>query len=538
MVCNYSPVRSRLLALTLAAAVAAVLVPAAGRAADTPYASKTRGTVTSFDGTPIVYNLFLPPGASAGAPVPVVMKTHGWGGSGEADVTSATSTSGKLLTNGYAVLTWDERGFGQSGGEAWVDHPDFEVRDAQALIDQVLVPNPAIAVEAPGDPVIGMSGGSYAGGIQLALAAFDSRVDAIAPEITWNDLNRSLWQGDVIKLGWGELLYGAGLATAVSGGANPNGTAGFQAGAYAPFIHESELTGAALGYPTGQTKGNFSPQGHKFYGVDHPVRVPALVMQGKTDTLFDLNEAWANVLQVQAQGAPVRMVAFCGGHAGCTPGAKDGASARREQDDAMLAWFAKYLKGEDVAVGAPVHYSLSDGTWHDADTFPTVAAPGPAVFTDVRGSGTVVNPGSANPGPNDGTTQPVVTDAATAGEPGTMVVPVLDDAAADRQIVGIGHVSGRISGTGPGTNLIFKLVDREAGQVLNYQAATLRVDGPFVLPTDVQLFSIDLVGVAELLPAGHHLELEVSTTGLPHTTYRGAGQFTVTLDHVRVPVIA
>ncbi|MDQ1438763.1 MAG: type transport system ATP-binding protein [Acidimicrobiaceae bacterium] len=523
--------------LLAAAGLLAAVAPVAVRADDLPYASVQRASITSFDGTAIVYNLFLPPGAAAGSPVPVIMRTHGWGGSGE-QTFSNTSTGGKLLKNGYAVLTWDERGFGQSGGDAWVDDPDHEVRDAQALVDQVLVPNDAIRKTAPGDPVIGMTGGSYAGGIQLALAAFDHRVDAIAPEITWNDLNRSLWQGDVIKLGWGELLYGSGLATAASGGATPSGTAGPQTGTYAPFIHESEVTGAAVGYPTGQMKGNFSPQGFKFYGADHTIAAPTLLIQGKTDTLFDLNEAWANFNQVKAAGTPAKLVAYCSGHAGCPSDFKDGALARGEADNAILNWFAKYLKGQAVATGAPVHYSLKDGTWHDAATFPTVANPGPATFTNLQGMGTVVNPGSPNPGENSGQAYGVaITDTSTAGEPGTMVVPVLDAAAADRQIVGIGHVSGTITGSGPGTNLIFKLVDVEDKRVLDYQAATLRVDGPFVLPTDRQLFSVDLVGVAELLPAGHHLALEVATTGLPHTTFRGPGQFNLNLAHIRVPVI-
>jgi ABC-2 type transport system ATP-binding protein len=527
--------------LLAAAGLVAAVAPAAlspVHADDLPYASVQRSYITSPDGTPIVYNLFLPPGASAASPVPVVMRTHGWGGSGETTF-SHGSTGGKLLDAGYAVLTWDERGFGQSGGDAYIDDPNHEVVDAEALIDDVLVRTPAIARTAPSDPVIGMTGGSYAGGIQLALAAFDHRVDVIAPEITWNDLNRALWPGNVIKFGWGELLYGSGLATATDGGLTPSGTAGIQTGAYAPFIHESEAEGLALGYPTAQARANFSTQGFKFYGPTHPIAAPTLLIQGKTDTLFDLNEAWANFKQVRAAGTPVHLLAYCLGHAGCPSDFKDGALARTEADNAILTWFARYLKGDTkVHTGAPVHYSLKDGTWHDAPTLPTVAHPGPAVFTDVHGSGTVVSPGQPNPGENSGQQYGVaVTDTDTSGDPGTMVVPVVDAAGADRQIVGIGHVTGTISGVGPGTNLLFKLVDREDKRVVDYQAAALRVDGPFVLPTDAQKLSVDLTGVAELLPAGHHLDLEVSTTGLAHVSYRGAGQFTLDLTHIQVPVI-
>src|SRR3954471_3352455 len=238
--------RRALTVLATAAVAALSAVPA--RAADpAPQFTATRGVITSFDGTDIVYNYFVPSGVSAAHPVPVVMRTHGWGGSGE-QASNLSGTAKKLLSGGYALITWDSRGFGQSGGEANVDDPNIEGRDASKLID-FLATRPEIAQNAPGDPVIGMTGGSYAGGIQLALAAYDHRVDAIAPEITWNDLRYSLFPHNVIKFGWDSLLYGAGLATAASGGLSPSGTAGIQTGSYAPGIHEAEAKGVALGAP-------------------------------------------------------------------------------------------------------------------------------------------------------------------------------------------------------------------------------------------------------------------------------------------------
>jgi predicted acyl esterase len=499
--------------------------------ADSTYAVQ-RGVVTSFDGTPIVYNYFTPAAASAATPVPLIMRTHGWGGTGE---TTAGGTLGKLLDNGYAVVTWDERGFGASGGEANVDDINLEGRDAAALLD-VIAARPEILKES-GDPVVGMTGGSYAGGIQLALASIDSRIDAIAPEITWNDLNRSLWQGDVIKLGWGELLYGAGLATAATGGFDPrSNTAGIQTGAYAPFIHEAEVKGASLGYPDQATKDAFGQKGLATYGnATRTVRVPTLLMQGKTDTLFDLNEAYANFKTVVANGAPAKLIAFCGGHAGCPSYNNDGPLARAHQDDAILAWFAKYLKGDtSVSTGAAVEWSLGNGTWQSGPGFPTAADPQGATIAEAQGSGSVVNPGALNQGENQGTAI-AIADSSTSGQPDTLTIPVAT-AGTDEQVVGIGQVTGSITGVGSGTNLIFKLVDRESHRAINGQAATLRVDGPFT-PDITRAFSVDLVGVAELLPAGHHLDLEVSTTGLPHATYRGAGVFTVAVDRVAVPVL-
>jgi ABC-2 type transport system ATP-binding protein len=49
-----------------------------------------------------------------------------------------------------------------------------------------------VRVDGPGDPRVGVVGGSYGGALALLLAGQDPRVDAIVPLITWNDLSYSL----------------------------------------------------------------------------------------------------------------------------------------------------------------------------------------------------------------------------------------------------------------------------------------------------------------------------------------------------------
>ena len=145
-------------AVPLIALVAALAAFLPARAAEPTI---TTGTIHSFDGTAILYHLFVPAEASPASPVPVIFMTHGWGGSGQ---TSNDGDVKLLVDDGYAVLTWDQRGFGQSGGEANVDAQEFEVRDVQALIDFAAT-QPQIQLDAAGDPRMGMLGGSYAGGI-------------------------------------------------------------------------------------------------------------------------------------------------------------------------------------------------------------------------------------------------------------------------------------------------------------------------------------------------------------------------------------
>ena len=75
--------------------------------------------------------LYLPEGASAGAKVPAVLLAHGFGGTKE----SVRSDAEEFAGRGYAVLTWTARGFGRSGGQIHLDSPDYEVTDAQRLLD-------------------------------------------------------------------------------------------------------------------------------------------------------------------------------------------------------------------------------------------------------------------------------------------------------------------------------------------------------------------------------------------------------------------
>ena len=564
-----------------------------------PSYTYTRGCIISFDGTAIVYNLFEPLHPARGSVYPI-LEGPGWGGAG------STSPDENLIKDGYAELTWDPRGFGQSGGVAEVDAPYAEGRDVSALIDQVLTGRPEIATDhcgahgqprytndAPshntcGQPVVGMTGGSYGGGIQFATAAFDDRVKAIVPVITWNNLNWSLWPNGVIKLGWGELLYGAGLAeqaaehgqgnaggvdqaAITSGnpfGATSGGDGGMQVGGYDPMIHYSEVTGAALGYPDHTTLGWFGQRSMAVYGAGpagHVPHIPTLLEQGTVDTLFNLNDAWNNYLEMKHRypGLPVKLIAFCGGHVSCPTGAPPtganysdrasktspygaGESAGTLDENQTIDWFNHYLRGQGRGDGMPntVVYQDQNGDYHALSTFPTVSAPGPAKLASAPVSGTLVThgvPSGAGPAGLDA----AVTDGATrSGDPGQVTVPVLTARTADTPIVGIGTVSGQVTVNGAATELFFRLIDQNTGDVVDLQTTPLRVDnldlqdlGTGAHAPQSEPFSIDLPGVAYDLLKGDTLELQVSTSTDSFAPNRGSSVVQLT-GRVRVPTLA
>ena len=85
----------------------------------------------------------------------------------------------------------------------------------------------------------------------------------------------------MIKLGWGELLYGAGLAeqaqehgqadvnegAITSGNPFSGGDGGMQTVGYYRYIMYSEVMGAALGYPDRQTLYWFGQRSQAVYGA-------------------------------------------------------------------------------------------------------------------------------------------------------------------------------------------------------------------------------------------------------------------------------
>ncbi len=185
------------------------------------------GIFTTFDGAPIDINVGFPPAPASGPDgnFPVVGQFHGWGGS------KLSPTSGGWIADGYATFSMSDRGWGNSCGgtdpkrtqpvcaDGYNHLMDtrFEVRDAQEIFEALAdrAATGATAGEGLIDPQkIGATGGSYGGGLSMALAALKNRkmiqagdgtlvpwvsdggkpmqIAAAQPDIPWTDLAYSL----------------------------------------------------------------------------------------------------------------------------------------------------------------------------------------------------------------------------------------------------------------------------------------------------------------------------------------------------------
>jgi ABC-2 type transport system ATP-binding protein len=352
--------------------------------------------------------LYLP---ASSAPAPAIVLAHGFGGSKDSVVADARD----LADRGYVVLTYSARGFGHSTGQIGLDDPRYEVADLSALIDR-LAKRHDVQLDGPGDPRVGVAGASYGGALSLLGAAYDRRIDAIAPQITWNSLTSALFPSQTGSVGsagtpaatpqtpdtgvykrlWAGLFFGVGAAPA-GGLLGAPGSGGSAPAAARPVAGAATSAAAAhaltcgrfradicAAYQAAAATGTLTPQIAKVLDRSSPAAVlgrihaPTLLVQGTQDSLFGLGQADANARGIAANGTPVKVLWFDGGH---DTGATDTAQLR----DRITGWFDYYLrkKGPNPGTGfefpSPTGLSGSGGAVVEGGTTTEVAPTYPGI---------------------------------------------------------------------------------------------------------------------------------------------------------------
>ncbi|MFF9091744.1 CocE/NonD family hydrolase [Streptomyces sp. NPDC014802] len=301
----------------LAAGAAVVVLAGAGTwtavASDDPPPVHRTDQVLAVDGVRLDTSYFTSAGTGRR---PAVLLGHGFGGSKD-DVRQQAE---HLARDGYAVLTWSARGFGRSTGRIGLNDPKGEVADVRALTDW-LARQPQVRLDKPGDPRVGIAGASYGGAIALLAAGYDQRIDAIAPAITYWNLADALFPGGVFKKLWTGVFFSTG-----------GGCARFE-----PALCRMYQRVAESGRPDAQARQLLTERSPS--AVAGRIKVPTLLVQGQSDSLFPLGQADAAARAIRANGAPVDVDWIAGGHDG-------GNLETARVESRVTAWFDRYLKGD------------------------------------------------------------------------------------------------------------------------------------------------------------------------------------------------
>jgi ABC-2 type transport system ATP-binding protein len=450
--------------------------------------------IPSFDEHAIPISVFKPKVASPDQKVPVLLHSHGFTAKRYTDPENENIKA--WVAGGFGVVSFDERGHGDARDDSAVYfmHPDYEVKDVQKVIDHVATLD-WVLMEAPGDPLLGAVGGSYGGAYQLMTAIFDPRLDAIVPEIAWNDITEGLAPGGAIKSGWVDLFYLAG---------NAQQSVVFSDDFHAGFAYAT----ASNNFPAGQLPGvpDLYTRLKEASPVLYPGRItiPTLLIQGMPDTLFPLNQAVANLRMLEAAGLPANDTALythLGGHllsvnslrADTSPypvglQGQPGGKPCGTLNALQVAWHQKHLLGLPVDTGPRVCLSLEDETNVVGPTFPL--------------------PGTETRAFDLGGPVPVA-----QGPVGAQVPIPLFTAEQDTIVAGLPHLRGSITAPGVDTIVYFSLKVIRPGSdyfewIVDDQVFPLRVAGPNASPV---AFDMDLGGVGVRLKEGEQLLLVVST---------------------------
>jgi ABC-2 type transport system ATP-binding protein len=363
----------------MAAAAAVVVLAGAGTwtaaaSGGTPPVHRTDRMMTMADGVRLDTSYFT---SSAAGRRPAVLLAHGFGGSKD----DMRQQAEDLARDGYAVLTWSARGFGRSTGRIGLNDPKYEVADVSRLIDW-LAGQPQVRLDKPGDPRVGVAGGSYGGAISLLAAGYDHRVDAIAPAITYWNLADALFPDGVFKKLWTGIFFNTG-----------GGCARFE-----PQLCRMYDRVAQSGIPDAAARRLLEERSPSAVGAR--IKVPTLLLQGQTDSLFPLGQSDAAERTIRANGAPVDVDWIAGGH--------DGGDMETGRVQARVrAWFDRYLKGDKGADTGPAFrisrtggVNSTDGTVQlrgaSADAYPGLHAHRHGVAL-TGGERRITNPAGASP---------------------------------------------------------------------------------------------------------------------------------------------
>ncbi|XVV12323.1 alpha/beta fold hydrolase [Actinoplanes sp. CA-131856] len=458
--------------------------------------------------------------------VPAVLLAHGFGGTKD----SVSDDAESLADRGYAVLTWTAQGFGRSGGQIHLDSPDYEVRDAQGLLDW-LAARKEIRTDAAGDPRVGVVGGSYGGALALMLAAQDSRVDAIVPSITWNDLSNVFLQQSaatettgVFKKGWAGVFFGNGGSVETADGPPPAATANPACGRFAADVCAAYLQVATTGVPDQKTldllrKSSPAP-------VLGKIKAPTLLVQGEVDTLFPLSEADANAKGIAAAGTPVRVAWFTGGHDG-------GAGPQTDQDRVKflsVQWLDHYVKGEGDKPSDSFTYSRVAGfsaldrglvtNGYSTESYPGLGGTGSTQISLEGPAQPIANPPNGNPGalsslPGTGGRLSTLLAGVAADIPGQFATFQSAPVGTAVDVAGAPTIRLRAASPTGEATLFVKLydVDQQGAETLSAGLiAPVRLTG---LPTTIdaaQPVTVTLPAIVRQIDKGHSVRVVVATT--------------------------
>ncbi|MEP1213973.1 MAG: CocE/NonD family hydrolase [Marinobacter sp.] len=262
--------------------------------------------IVAHDGTVLRATVFQP-ALEPGVAAPVIIHTHGFGAfraprrfSIYGQLVLSGQAAMAAWDSGYWVISYDQRGFGDSEGKVQLMDPDYEVRDFITVLDWADEHLPRVRRAPDGDPYLGAIGESYGGAVQILASMQDPRLDAIVPIATWYSLQEALAPNNVVQSFWPFALDWLGTLGS-----------GFDF----DLINETSYQAALSGHIDSATTLDLNRRSPAEYcTTGQGIQADALFIQGLRDVLFPLNHGLANWNCAREAGQDAYLVAIQDGH--------------------------------------------------------------------------------------------------------------------------------------------------------------------------------------------------------------------------------
>jgi len=286
--------------------------------------SKQTGMQTMTDGVSIAYDLYEPDGAAPAGGWPGVVVMHGLGGSKD----SMASVAAVLVSHGYAVLAYSDRGHATSGGVVGLAGPD-DIATERAM-ESFFAALPEVS-----DTQIGAWGISYGGGQTWNGLAAGIPYKAAEVVETWTDLFTALWPQQIAKSG-----IVLGFAKSID--------------ARSPLIAASEDDAV---HSTNMGPLKILADSRSALAGLYLVKTPTYMFQGRVDYAFDVSQAENGFNRITG---PKHLYVGQFGHEPSTFPGPDSDYVFSQG----LAWYDHYLKGAPNGIDAskPVTIAAATGT--------------------------------------------------------------------------------------------------------------------------------------------------------------------------------
>ena len=311
------------------------LVTAWAIAAAPAHAGSTEISLPMDDGVSLAATLYLPDGTAPAGGWPAVMLFHGLGGT---RASMAPIAQGFLVNQGYAVLAYDARGHGASGGLVTLDGPR-EMADLREAFSWLT------SRSEVSDTQVGAMGFSLGGGAVLRAAVEGVPFKAIVPTMTWTDLYEAL-----APQGWPKTGAIANFLQSVH--------------SWDPAVYG--LAQQAIQSQNTAAVKAFTAQRSSLAGLKS-LSTPTFFIQGRRDYAFDISQARKGYNAVKG---PKRLYLGDLGHA---PAANPPAESPHYLTEAR-EWFDRYVKGlpNGIDTRRPIEVAADPWTGKTASfkTFP------------------------------------------------------------------------------------------------------------------------------------------------------------------------